>query len=45
VTRAAGGLAVEVVFPPVPAGGGCRAEDQARAEERAGTRERAAAPA
>jgi len=51
VTRAAGGLAVEVVFPPVPTGGGCRAADparaadQARAEERAGTRERAAAPA
>ena len=45
VTRAAGGLTVEVVFPPVPTGGGCRAEDQAGAEERAGTRERAAAPA
>ena len=35
VTRAAGGLAVEVVFPPVPAAGGRRAEDRAGALERA----------
>jgi len=35
VTRAAGGLAVEVVFPPVPAAGGRRAEDLAGALERA----------
>ena len=31
VTRAAGGLAVEVVFPPVPAGAGRRAEERAAA--------------
>jgi hypothetical protein len=31
VTRAAGGLAVEVVFPPVPTGAGRRAEDRAAA--------------
>jgi len=31
VTRAAGGLAVEVVFPPVPAGSGHRAEERAPA--------------
>jgi len=31
VTRAAGGLAVEVVFPPVPTGAGCRAEERAAA--------------
>ena len=35
VTRAAGGLAVEVVFPPVPAAGDRRAEDRAGALERA----------
>ena len=34
-TRAAGGLAVEVVFPPVPAAGDRRAEDRAGALERA----------
>jgi hypothetical protein len=39
VTRAAGGLAVEVVFPPVPAGAG------QPAEERDGERERVAATA
>jgi signal transduction histidine kinase len=39
VTRAAGGLAVEVVFPPVPAGAG------RRAEEHGGERERVAATA
>jgi len=31
VTRAAGGLAVEVVFPPVPAEAGRRAEERAAA--------------
>ena len=31
VTRAAGGLAVEVVFPPVPAGPGRREEERAAA--------------
>jgi signal transduction histidine kinase len=35
VTRAAGGLAIEVVFPPVPARAGGQVEDQAGAEERA----------
>ena len=35
VTRAAGGLAIEVVFPPVPAAGDRRAEDRAGALERA----------
>ena len=35
VTRAAGGLAIEVVFPPAPARAGDQVEDQAGAEERA----------
>jgi signal transduction histidine kinase len=35
VTRAVGGLAIEVVFPPVPARSGGQVEDQAGAEERA----------
>jgi K+-sensing histidine kinase KdpD len=35
VTRAEGGLAIEVVFPPVPAQVGDQVEDQAEVEERA----------
>jgi signal transduction histidine kinase len=35
VTRAAGGLAIEVVFPPVPTRADDQMEDQAGAEERA----------
>jgi signal transduction histidine kinase len=35
VTRAGGGLAIEVVFPPVPARASGRVEDQAGAAERA----------
>ncbi|HEX5292684.1 MAG TPA: HAMP domain-containing sensor histidine kinase [Streptosporangiaceae bacterium] len=35
VTRAAGGLAIEVVFPPVPTRAGDQVEDQAGVEERA----------
>jgi signal transduction histidine kinase len=35
VTRAEGGLAIEVVFPPVPSRAGDQVEDQAGVEERA----------